>query len=155
MNTAEVPTDSPGISPELLKHLSETLTTIQGLPYLFARSSYGDELTLHFGTERGYNHPKLSGKVRGTHVLNVRGSAWLLRSGIKPVMVGSGVYPILTLPGRLKPFNVTALESGALIGQGATIKQVIPFEFDPFGHWTDRRSGRWVGIRTPAHPTGP
>ena len=36
-------------------------------------------------------------------------------------MVSCGVVPIDLPPGSVKPFNVTALESGALIGQGALV----------------------------------
>jgi hypothetical protein len=107
---------------------SELANKIGGLPYLFARMSYGNELTIHFGSERGHTSPKLSGKVRGTHVLSVRGSAWLLASGIRPVVVGCGITP---LDGEAKPFNVTALESGALIGAGARIKQAASLVIDP------------------------
>jgi hypothetical protein len=128
MNAAETPLDSPGgASLETLKRLdSELATALGGLPYLFARSVYANELTLHFGSERAYISPKLPGKVRGTHVLSVRGSAWLLQSGVRPVMVGCGVVPIAS-PGSVKPFNVTALESGALIGQGAVVARATSF----------------------------
>lgn len=118
-------------SDDLLLKLGADLTlTIHGLPYLFARSTYGNELTLHFGKERKHTHPKLAGKMRGTYVLSIRGSAWLLRSGVKPVIIGCGVYP-MTAPDKVKPFNVTALESGALIGQGATITKAVPLFAEP------------------------
>ena len=58
-----------------------------GEPYLFGREAYASELTLHFGTERGYGHPKLKGKTRGTHVLSLRASAWLLKSGTRPAFI--------------------------------------------------------------------
>ena len=133
MNTAEIHLESSGTSPEVPEELrSELRTALGGLPYLFARVSYGDELTLHFGSERAHVSPKLTGKVRGTHVLSVRGSAWLLQSGIRPVMVGCGVMPMAHPPGALKPFNVTALESGALIGQGAKVTEAVPLAVEPF-----------------------
>ncbi len=133
MSTAEIHLGSPGgATLEVLERLdAELATALGGLPYLFARSVYGDELTLHFGSERPHNSPKLSGKVRGTHVLSVRGSAWLLQSGIRPVMVGGGVVPIAPSPGSVDPFNVTALESGALIGQGAVVTRATPFVVEP------------------------
>lgn len=106
-----------------------TLThTLRDLPYLFARSTYGNELTLHFGKERGFDHPKLQGKIRGSHVLSVRGSAWMLRSGIRPVVIGCGIVPIHD---EGKPFNVTALESGAMIASGATVAKATPFAVEP------------------------
>jgi hypothetical protein len=110
---------------------SELAATIHGLPYLFARSVYANELTLHFGSKQEHAHPKLTGKVRGTHVLSVRGSAWVLQSGVRPVIVACGVVPMPSPPGGGKPFNVTALESGALIGSGAKIKRATPLAVEP------------------------
>lgn len=133
MNTAEIHLGMPdGASLEMLKQLnSEIATALNELPYLFARSVYANELTLHFGSERPHVSPKLSGKIRGTHILSVRGSAWLLQSGVTPLMVGCGVMPIDPLPGSVKPFNVTALESGALIGQGAIVTRTTSFVVGP------------------------
>jgi hypothetical protein len=130
VSTAEVNLGSPGsVNPALLAEVKAFLSaSVLGLPYLFARSSYANELTLHFGAERTHNHPKLAKKVRGTHVLSVRGSAWMLLSGIKPAVVGCGVYPTTAAMDKAKPFNVTALESGAgaLIGQKATVSKATP-----------------------------
>ena len=131
MNTAElIPDYADAASKSTLDELNNILkNTFSGLPYLFARSSYGGELTLHFGSERHHDHPKLAHKIRGTHVLSVRGSAWMLRSGIKPVVVGCGVVP--PDPPSAKPFNVTALESGALIGPSARVSNGAPFVVQP------------------------
>jgi len=128
VSTAELSLGSPGgVSQRVLDNLKADLAvTLQGLPYLFARSGYGNELTLHFGTERDYAHPKLTGKIRGTHILSVRGSAWLLRSGIQPVMIACGIAPKDPSLCGAKPFNVTVLESGALIGQGAKVVRATP-----------------------------
>jgi len=128
MSTAELCSGSTGgVSLEVLSELKKELAaTIEGLPYLFARSTYSNELTLHFGSERGHTHSKLQGKVRGSHILSVRGSAWLLQSGVRPVLVGCGVDLISPPPDEVKPFNVTALESGALIGPGATVARATP-----------------------------
>jgi hypothetical protein len=133
VNAAEIDLGSPsGASFDLVEKInSELVIALEGLPYLFARLSYANELTLHFGSERGHVSPKLSGKIRGTHVLSVRGSAWLLQSGVRPVMVGCGVTPIGLAPGEAKPFNVTALESGALIGPKAVISRAVTFVVEP------------------------
>lgn len=133
MSTATLNLGSPGgVSRDALEHVRALLAVaIHGLPYLFARSSYGGELTLHFGAQRGYSHPKLQGETRGTYVLSVRGSAWLLTSGVQPIMVGCGIQPPTEVEGTARPFNVTALESGALIGPGARISQALPLAAEP------------------------
>jgi hypothetical protein len=150
VSTAEINLGSPGgVSPELLAEVGTILAgKLHGLPYLFARSSYGNELSLHFGAEREHTHPKLAGKVRGTYVLSVRGSAWLLRSGVKPVLVGCGVAPMAP-PDKVKPFNVTALESGALIGPGATVTKATPVAVEPLnavGLTIELSDGSWFAI---------
>jgi hypothetical protein len=133
VNTAETQLGSTdGVSLEVLKHLDAELeTALVGMPYLFARPSYGNELTLHFGSERAHVNPKLKGRIRGTHILSVRGSAWLLQSGARPAIIGCGVLPLDPPPGGVKPFNVTALESGAFIGQGAKILHATSVAFEP------------------------
>lgn len=105
---------------------ADLASRFDGLPYLFARMSYGNELTLHFGEQRGYTSPKLAGKNRGTHVLSVRGSAWLLISGVSPLMVGCGLVPKDVPADDLKPFNASALECGAIIGGSTRIKAIEP-----------------------------
>jgi len=127
MNTIETKPDE-FIAPKFFPELQASVDVIIGLPYLFSRVSYGDELTIHFGSERKHTHPKLAEKVRGSHVLSVRGSEWMLRSGIKPVIVGCGIAPISS---DRKPFNITALESGAFIGQSATVTKASPIPFLP------------------------
>lgn len=132
MSTAEIHLGSPGDVSQVLERLdSELADALGGLRYLFARLVYADELTLHFGSERAHTSPKLAGKLRGTHVLSVRGSAWLLQSGVRPVMVGCGVMPLSVPRAGVKPFNVTALESGALIGRGAVVSRATPFVVEP------------------------
>lgn len=133
MNTADPYLGLPdGISAETIDRLGADLSDVlTGLPYLFARSSHGNELTLHFGVERSHASPRLAGKIRGTHVLSVRGSAWTLKSGIKRVMIACGVVPASIASEQGKPFNVTALESGAMIGQGATIESVGLYIVEP------------------------
>ena len=68
-------------APHELAGLNGVLQSLFGLPFLFARRSYGDELKLHFGSERTYDHPKLEGLSRGSHVLGLRASRWRLMGG--------------------------------------------------------------------------
>src|SRR5438034_2444394 len=76
---------------DLRKEQHSTTDDVQGLwalvqqlvgqPFLLLRPTYADELTLHFGAPRESLSPKLGNKVRGTYVLALRGSFWLLFSG--------------------------------------------------------------------------
>ncbi len=133
MNTTETQLGLPGgAPPAVLVWLDEELAAaLVGRPYLFARPTYGDELTLHFGDTQPAASPRLAARRRGTHVLAVRGSAWLLRSGVQAVLVGYGVVPIVTE--KPQPFNVTALESGALIGRGAVVAKASTFVVPALG----------------------
>jgi hypothetical protein len=73
--------------------LSACLAPLIGEPFRFARVSYGDELTLHFGDLRPARSPKLKDKTYGSYVLGVRASLWLLKSGAEPIVVASGIAP--------------------------------------------------------------
>ncbi len=72
------PAGSP-IGPHLLQLVGE--------PFLFARTSYGDELVLHFGERRAEPVREVRGKEfryeSGSHRLHLRGSAWLVKSGVR------------------------------------------------------------------------
>ena len=47
------------------------LAELIGEPFRFARVSYGDELTLHFGDVKPVCSPKLKGKLYGSYILGV------------------------------------------------------------------------------------
>lgn len=69
-----------------LPGLQSCLTQLVGEPFRFARVSYGDELTLHFGDLRPAKSPKLAGKAYGGYILGLRGSPWVLKSGSAPLV---------------------------------------------------------------------
>lgn len=58
--------------------LNQHLHALVGQPILFARFTYGDELTLHFGAEVPYTLPRFGRCVNGEYMLGCRGSDWLL-----------------------------------------------------------------------------
>ena len=63
-----------------IRGLRPYLFQLVGEPFLFARESYGEELTLHFGREveqRGIRGRRLT---EGTHILTLRASAWAAKS---------------------------------------------------------------------------
>ena len=138
MSTA-INTSHAGASPGFdLSAIRDTLTKwLVGRPYLFSREAYQAELTVHFGDRRPYSSPKMADKSRGTHVLSVRASAWMLQSGTRPVMVSHGLAPLGSdgQPRTGQAINPAVLESGNFVASGATVERAEPLEVqgDPLG----------------------
>ena len=67
-------------TPDDIRGLRPYLFQLVGEPFLFARESYGGELTLHFGQE--VELPPFRGRrvTEGTHILTLRASAWAAKS---------------------------------------------------------------------------
>ena len=101
-----------------LDGLASVLAVLMGEPFQFARVSYGDELTLHFGELRPAKSPKLMGKMYGAYVLGVRASTWLLKSGTVPVVVGAGFPQAFG-----QPISKEALEAGTFVEPGSRIAE--------------------------------
>lgn len=134
MITADInPTNAETVGPsgepdEQILHLGQVVTyLLTGVPYLYGRQSYGNEMVLHFGTNRGYGSPKMAGKSRGTHVLSLRGSAWMLKSGSRPAYVGFPVVPSGPSLSDPRKLDGAALESGAFVTPGARVVHAGPF----------------------------
>jgi hypothetical protein len=90
-----------------------------GQPFLFARPSYGDELTLHFGQLREPTSAKVK-RPRGSFVLTLRGSVWQIDPG-----AGSNLVLSDTLTGT--PLDLSALESHPPVTAGSLTVAVRPF----------------------------
>jgi hypothetical protein len=76
------------------KLLRAVLNQLVGLPFLFARASYEEELTLHFGEARPMKHPKLRHVLEGTYIVRTRDSGWVLsRDDSAVVMIAPGERP--------------------------------------------------------------
>ncbi len=71
-------TVTPSITDDAI--LQRVLAQLVGLPFLFARPSYGEELTLHFGEARPMGHPSLRHLTEGSHIVRSRLSGWEWRS---------------------------------------------------------------------------
>lgn len=118
------PTQTPNSLSGLRGVLTQGLT---GEPFLFARMTYGDELTLHFGTPCEYTLPRFGKRTKGSHILSVRGSAWLVKSGAKPLAAADGLVPS-DLPASFgKALTKEDLEAGLLIERDARVVEPIPF----------------------------
>jgi hypothetical protein len=122
--TGECRDDLPGLRVKLVELL--------GAPFQFARVSYGDELTLHFGDVRPARSRKLKNLSYGTYVLGVRGSSWVLKSGLEPVVLGCGVVPIVGgRPSVVRPLSNVELESGKYIEASSRVLRAEPFSVRP------------------------
>lgn len=113
--------------------LAACLAPLIGEPFRFARVSYGDELTLHFGDLRPARSPRLKDKAYGAYVLGVRASLWLLKSGAEPVVVASGIAP--ALPPQGKPLRKEELEQASLIEPDSRVLSATPFLVKPAGRF--------------------
>jgi hypothetical protein len=118
-------------SPDNLSELQAYLTQLVGEPFCFARVSYGDELTLHFGDLRPARSPKLRNKPYGSYILGVRGSSWVLKSGSEPLVLTAGLNSE-DIPNRLgKPIRKEDLEANPLISPQSRVVAATPFVVKP------------------------
>ena len=76
-----------------LRGLRSYLSQLVGEPFLFARESYGDELTLHFGRE--VERPRIRGRrsIEGTHILTLRASGWAWKSAVWGALLSEEEWP--------------------------------------------------------------
>ncbi len=82
---------TPKPSAEDLAGLSACLAQLVGEPFRFARVSYGDELTLHFGDTRPARSPKLNDRfLYGAYILFFRG--YVMRPYMES-LVGNATVP--------------------------------------------------------------
>jgi hypothetical protein len=118
-------------TPDNLPGLQAYLALLVGEPFRFARVSYGDELTLHFGDLRPARSPKLRGRLYGAYVVGARGSPWVLKSGSEPLVLTAGV-DLGNVPSELgKPVSKKELESNPLIQPESRVLSVTPFVVKP------------------------
>jgi len=113
--------------PGLLAYLAQLV----GEPFRFARVSYGDELTLHFGDLRPARFPKLKGRPYGAYVVGARGSAWLLKSGSEPLVLAAGLDLGHVPSGLGTPVSKEELERSPLIQPESRVLSVAPFVVTP------------------------
>jgi hypothetical protein len=118
-------------SPDDLPALQAYLTQLVGEPFRFARVSYGDELTLHFGDLRSSKSPKLKKKLYGAYILGLRASPWVLKAGSEPLVLTAGVL-VGGVPAALgKPLSKEELENRQFVKPESPVLAAIPFEVKP------------------------
>lgn len=113
--------------PGLFAYLSQLV----GEPFRFARVSYGDELTLHFGDLRPARSPKLKHQLYGSHILGLRGSPWILKSGSEPVVIASGAVFNFPPSAFGKPLGKEELEAGKFVEPESRVLAATPFVVKP------------------------
>lgn len=100
-----------------LAELQGYLLQLEGQPFLFARVTYGDEFTLHFGTLQE-TVAKKTRRTRGSYVLTARASSWRLHS----MPLGRILYHG-TLPANVPSTHLSEqeFEGSALIAPDARV----------------------------------
>ncbi|HVC95183.1 MAG TPA: hypothetical protein VND64_15920 [Pirellulales bacterium] len=115
-----------------LAGLSAFLAQLVGEPFRFARVSYGDELTLHFGDTRPARSPKLRHRLLyGAYILGLRSSPWVLKSGAEPVVLTTGVVLDPAGPAFGRPLTKEELEKGQFIEPEGRVVAATPFAVKP------------------------
>lgn len=118
---------APDTPPELQTYLAQLV----GEPFRFARVSYGDELTLHFGDLRPARSPKLKGHLYGSYLLGVRSSAWLLKTG-GALLVSAAEADTDALPNDLgRSVRKGDIEANPLIRPDSRVLLASPFLIEP------------------------
>ena len=123
-----------------IRGLRPYLFQLMGEPFLFARESYGGELTLHFGQE--VELPPFRGRrlTEGTHILNLRASVWAGKSvPWASYISGEDLGP----SSNAVPITLNDLEKRPLITPGERIVSIEARAFHGIG-WP---GGIELGIR--------
>lgn len=123
-----------------IRGLRPYLFQLMGEPFLFARESYGNELTLHFGDE--VELPPFRGRrlTEGRYVLTLRASVWVAKSvPLASYVAGDDLAPG---PGVV-PITVQELETRPPITPGACVVWIEARAFRSIG-WP---GGIELGIR--------
>ena len=115
-----------------LTGLGMYLQQLVGEPFLFFRESYAGELTMHFGMPKQRNSPKLKNRVRGSYVLTLRGSLWMMIAVEKKTLVLSDP-PKQLAAADLKRLSAIDLEKSPLIRPGSQLLWVLPHADDLSG----------------------
>ena len=119
-----------GPSRDDLPGLRGYVAQLVGEPFQFARVSYGDELTLHFGMLSPARSRKLANLLYGTYILRLRGSSWVLKSGRGPMVISPAVSDV-SIPEGARLLSKEELEKGEFIERGSHVLSVTPVHVRP------------------------
>lgn len=111
--------------------LNAHLAPLIGEPFRFARVSYGDELTLHFGDLREARSPKLKKKLYGAYIVGMRGSDWTIKAGKAPSVISAGIRNGEAAHDALKSISKEQLESNPTIETASRVVAAESFADSP------------------------
>jgi hypothetical protein len=106
------------------RELHSLLRQLMGQPFLFFRVSYGDELTLHLGEAKGYSHPRMKGRHKGSYILGARASHWYLRPDSEPVMLVGADDREPELSSRGRRLDIREIESRPIVEPSSVVASV-------------------------------
>jgi hypothetical protein len=115
-------------SPHEIGPLHMYLMQLVNEPFLFARMSYGDELTLHFGDVLEAKSRKLKDRRHGSHILSFRGSPWIFKAGFHPIMHTSwGEFVRLAEQPEMRALTRDDIEKNQFIEPGTRVIHASPY----------------------------
>lgn len=103
-----------------LELLRAYLQQLVNQPFLHFRFSYGDELSLHFGSPRKYASKRLAHLSKGSYIIAARASNWYLSVTNPPTMI-VGRSNMLAAAASTMPVTKQQLESSTFVQKGARI----------------------------------
>jgi hypothetical protein len=109
------------------------LQQLANQPFLHFRFSYGDELSLHFGSPRKYASTRLKHLSKGSYIIAARASNWFLGVATPPSII-FGVSSLSTSGRSSTPVSKQQLETSNFVKQGARILALDPILFSPGPH---------------------
>lgn len=99
------------------------LQQLANQPFLQFRFSYGDELSLHFGSPRSYSSARLKHLNKGSYIIAARASNWFLRTAEPPRAIMGTSDPASSDQESLTKED---LETSSFVRQGARILAAEP-----------------------------
>lgn len=106
--------------------LRSFLAQVLGEPFRFARFSYADELTLHFGRLRPGRSRAMRDHTFGTYIFGLRASSWLLKSARGRALVAAGA-PYAAAVSVAELLERRDVEEGAFITPMVRVLDATPF----------------------------
>jgi len=110
------------------------LQQLVGQPFLHFRFSYGDELSLHFGSPRSYSSRRLKHLQKGSCIVAARASNWFLGVTDPPATIMGTSGNSTSLPDGIQPVSKQRLETSSFVKQGARILAADPIVYASASH---------------------
>ena len=110
------------------------LQQLANQPFLHFRFSYGDELSLHFGSPRSYSSPRLKHLSKGSYIIAARASNWFLGVANPPTTIMGTCDNSTKSPSRTNPLSKQQLEASRFVKQGARILAADPILYTSGSH---------------------